>query len=121
MSATSEWVYTNVCTVYPLEGYDDWSNTTTYGTPYLISCTWTADAKAATDDYGKEFVSQQTIYTESKYSGSFVRLPQRDDYIAHGDTAAQTDPLAAGGDKIVTVRDYDMSFFGEDSDYEIMT
>lgn len=121
MSATSEWVYTNVATVWPLGAFDDWTGAQTYGDPYLIACTWTADAKTATNDYGKEFVSQQTIYTESKRNGSAVRLPQRDDYIAHGDMTSQPDPIAAKADKIVTVRDYDMSFFGEDPDYEIMT
>lgn len=121
MSATSEWVYTNFCTVYPLNGYDDWSNSHQYGEPYLIASTWEAEAKTVTDDNGKEFVCQQTIYTESKLNGVLVRLPQRDDYIAHGDTRSQPDPLKASAHKIVAVRSDDMSFFGEDPDYQIMT
>lgn len=121
MSATASWCYTNVITVWPVGDFDDWNDEQKYGDPYLISATWKADAKTVTDDYGKQFVSQQTIYTESKYNDVLVRLPQRDDYVAHGDMTGQADPIAAGADKIIIVHDDDMSFFDEDPDYTIMT
>lgn len=52
MSATANWSYTNVATVYP-RAYDDWNNTWTNGTPYLIDCTWTANNEVAVDANGK--------------------------------------------------------------------
>ncbi|NDJ59447.1 hypothetical protein GWD52_21170 [Enterobacteriaceae bacterium 4M9] len=120
MSATSEWVYTNVATIYPRQ-YDDWSNTWTTGAPYLIDCTWTATSETATDDSGKEFTTNTVFFTELKREGVVVMTPERDWYIATGDTLAQPDPLKAGAKVIRVVTEWDMSFFEEDPDYKILT
>lgn len=121
MSATSEWVYTNVATVWPVGAFDDWTGKQTYGAPYLIACTWEANKEIAIDDTGKEFTTNLIFFTESKYQGAFVRQPARDDYIQKGDSSAQVDPLTAGADKVKAVKEWDMSFFAEDPDYKVMT
>lgn len=121
MSATAAWTYTNVCTVYPKETFDSWSNTTRFGAPYLISATWESSSTVREGDTGSESASQNTIYTESKYSGVAQRLPAKGDYIALGDTTAISDPAEAAAEVIFTVLENDMSFFGEDPDYEVST
>ena len=121
MSATSEWVYTNVATVWPVGAFDDWTGKQTYGAPYLIACTWEANKEIAIDDTGKEFTTNLIFFTESKYQGVFVRQPVRHDYIQKGDSSAQADPVAAGADKVKAVKEWDMSFFGEEPDYKVMT
>lgn len=68
MSATANWSYTNVATVYP-RVYDDWNNTWTNGTPYLIDCTWTANNEVAVDASGKEFTTNLIFFTELKRNG----------------------------------------------------
>lgn len=120
MSATANWSYTNVATVYP-RVYDDWNNTWTNGTPYLIDCTWTANNEVAVDANGKEFTTNLIFFTELKRNGVSSTMPQRDWYIARGDTSALSDPLKAGANVIRAVTDWDMSFFGEDPDYKILT
>lgn len=47
--------------------------------------------------------------------------PLRNDYVSVGDTTAEPDPVKAKGDVIRTVRMWDMSFFGEEPDYKILT
>lgn len=121
MSATAAWTYTNVCTVYPRESDDNWNNTVRYGAPYLINATWEATNTVRDNEFGGENGVQRVVYTECKYNGEFVRAPVQEDYLTLGDTTTQTDPLAAGGDLILTVLENDMSFFGEDPDYEIST
>ncbi|ELS6623304.1 hypothetical protein R5S96_003954 [Salmonella enterica] len=120
MSVTAKWCYTNVATVYP-RVYDDWNNTWTNGTPYLINCTWTANNEVAVDASGKEFTTNLIFFTELKRNGVTANMPQRDWYIARGDTTALSDPLKAGANVIRAVTDWDMSPFGEEPDYKIMT
>ena len=120
MSATANWSYTNVATVYP-RVYDDWNNTWTNGTPYLIDCTWTANNEVAVDGSGKEFTTNLIFFTELKRNGVTATMPQRDWYIARGDTTALSDPLKAGANVIKAVTDWAMSFFGEEPDYKILT
>jgi len=120
VSATANWSYTNVATVYP-RVYDDWNNTWTNGTPYLIDCTWTANNEVAVDGSGKEFTTNLIFFTELKRNGVTATMPQRDWYIARGDTTSQADPLKAGADVIKAVTEWDMSFFEEEPDYKILT
>lgn len=124
MSATAAWTYTNVCTVYPLNGIDGWHGNRTFGTPYLINATWGSDSslsKTSKEDRGEENTYKHTIYTESKYGGVLVRVPVKGDFIALGDTAGNPDPVAAGADEVRRVHQDDMSFFNEDPDYEVIT
>lgn len=122
MSTTANWSYTNVATVYPvIRGGGKWDDTITYGPPYLIDCTWQSSNEVVKDDMGKEFVTNNVFYTELKRNSVDVQKPERGFYIAKGDTTSQSDPRVAGADIIITVKEDDMSFFGEEPDYEIRT
>ena len=122
MSATANWSYTNVATIYEVKtGGGKWGDEITYGTPYLIDCTWQSSNEVVKDDMGKEFVTNNVFYTELKRNGVDVQKPERSFYIAKGDTTSQSDPRVAGADIIITVKEDDMSFFGEEFDYEIRT
>lgn len=122
MSATANWSYTNIATIYPvIHGGGEWGDETTYGPPYLIDCTWQSSNEVVKDDTGKEFVTNNVFFTELKRNGVDVQKPERGFYIAKGDTTYQSDPRVAGADIIITVKEDDMSFFGEDPDYEIRT
>lgn len=118
MSETAAWSYTNVATVYP-RVYDDW-NSTDNRNPYLIDC-WTANNEVAVDASGKEFTTNLIFFTELKRNGIDATMPKRDWYIARGDTTSQADPLKAGANIIKAVTEWDMSPFGEEPDYKILT
>ncbi|HEM8137419.1 hypothetical protein AB6H27_13970 [Providencia huaxiensis] len=122
MSKTAEWVYTNVATVYPVtRGGGRFGDEITYGTPYLIDCTFRGSNEVAKDDFGTEFVTKDLYNTEMKHKGQPVRHPVRGDYIAQEDTTAILDPRLANASQIVVVSKDDMSFFGEEYDYVIRT
>lgn len=120
MSATANWVYTNLATIYP-RTYDDWKSTWVTDAPYLIDCTWEVNQEQAVDDSGVEFTTNLIISTELKHNGVDVRKPLRNDYVVVGDTMNQMDPVTAGGDAIRAVKMWDMSFFDEEPDYKILT
>lgn len=120
MSETANWCYTNVATVYP-RTYDGLTGGWTTGTPYLVDCTWEANNETAVDSSGKEFTTSLIFHTGMKRGGADVTKPERDWYIARGDTTAQADPLKAGANVIKAVTEWDMSFFSEEPDYKIMT
>ncbi|MEX5886325.1 hypothetical protein AB6F64_08285 [Providencia hangzhouensis] len=122
MSATANWSYTALATIYPVtRGGGRYGDEIIYGTPYLIDCTWQSSNEVVKDDMGKEFVTNNVFYTELKRNGADVQSPERGFYIAKGDTTSQSDPRVAGADIIITVKEDDMSFFGEEPDYEIRT
>lgn len=122
MSTTANWSYTALATIYPvIRGGGKWDDTIAYGTPYLIDCTWQSSNEVVKDDMGKEFVTNNVFYTELKRNGVDVQRPERGFYIAKDDTTSQSDPRVAGADIIITVKEDDMSFFGEEPDYEIRT
>lgn len=120
MSKTARWCYTSVATIYP-RVYDDLNSGWTTGTSYLIDCTWTANNETAVDSSGKEFTTNLIFFTELKHNGADVTKPERDWFIARGDTTAQADPLKVGANAIRAVTEWDMSFFSEEPDYKIMT
>lgn len=71
MSAISRWSYTNTATVKPFVSEDGENGGITYGTPYEIACTWTAESKeyreaGAPAGRGIDFVSTFTIFTEDE-------------------------------------------------------
>ncbi|MEY0066791.1 hypothetical protein AB7W80_00400 [Providencia rettgeri] len=122
MSTTANWSYTALATIYPvIRGGGKWDDTITYGTPYLIDCTFRGSNEVAKDDFGTEFVTKDLYNTEMKYQGQPVRHPVRGDYIAQEDTTAILDPRLANASQIVVVSKDDMSFFGEEYDYVIRT
>lgn len=117
MSNTANWSYTNIATVYPHIGYDGENNIDTYDVPYLIKCTWKDEAPNAAgayvDSLGIERVRKTTFYTENN-------LIKQGDFIAKGDKT--TLPIeAANAERVECVLEYDMSVFGEEPDYEVIT
>lgn len=105
MSETANWTYTNTATVKPLISRDSWG-AETWGDPYQIACTWTAESQQMTDAEGKEFVSKNIIFTEDK------RPKYGDMILLNG--SSQFDQIRA-------VTDWDMSFFEEEPDFKLVT
>lgn len=107
MSLISRWSYTNTATVKPFVSEDGENGGITYGTPYEIACTWTAEAKQARDDRGFEFVSAYVIYTEDA-------RPQYRDSILINDPGAPWQEIRAR-------TSWDMSPFNDTPDYKLVT
>lgn len=106
MSETARWVYTNKAQVRPFLGIDMRTGARQYGAAYEIACTWTAESEQQRADDGAEFVSRRTIFTEDP-------RPKFLDLV-----------LVEGGSEWEEVRsktDWDMSFFGENPDYKLVT
>lgn len=126
MSKTANWSYTSIATIYPMV-FDSWKSVwMTSGDPYLVDCTWKAENKIAENkvdvaNVGKELSTLLTFYTEMKRNGEAVMVPKRDWYIATGDMTAISDPVKADARIIRTVTEEDMSPFGEEPDFKIMT
>jgi hypothetical protein len=106
LSATANWSYTNVATVRPFLSIDLMSQETLYGPEYEIACTWAAKSEQARDDNGAEFVSRHMIYTEDS-------RPKYLDMIQFEGSD--------GWEEIRSVTNWDMSFFGEDPDFLLVT
>lgn len=115
MSNTAAWSYTNTAKVKRLIGLDRWKGVAEYDEPYTIDCTWTA---AATEErgaggqsgaMGSEFVSKYEIYTEDP------RPKHLDLILLNGDDEE------TGWQEIRSVTHFDMSSFGEDPDYKLVT
>lgn len=106
MSKTARWSYTNTATVKPLLGFDQWTQQSTYGDEYTIDCTWEAKSEQMRDSEGNEFVTKNIIYTEDsrpKYL-DLIKLNGKDYF-----------------EEIRTVNEFDMSFFNETPDFELVT
>lgn len=69
MSKIARWTYTNTATVKPFLAKDKYGGVT-YGEPYPIKCTWTANGtqgqgvRSATTPMGLQFVVKHMIYCE---------------------------------------------------------
>lgn len=113
MSNTANWSYTQTAQVKPWISYDTKSQDSVYGDPYEIKCTWSARAEQRTSLGGQssaggdEFVSKHFIYTEDK-------RPKALDLILINDPKAQWEEIKA-------IDFYDMSFFGEEPDFTLVT
>lgn len=106
MSTTANWTYTNTATVEPFLDEDLFNGGVTYGEPFEIACTWITKSEQRQDEQGDEFVSRHVIYTEDP------RPKYRDRITLSG---------AATAEVIRAVTGYDMSFFGESPDFELVT
>ncbi|MCO7643264.1 hypothetical protein NJI34_41610 [Pseudomonas sp. S 311-6] len=105
MSNTANWSYTNVATIRPRQGEDEWGNVS-YGPEYTIACTWAAEASQQRDNNGAEFVGRHTIYTED-LRPKFLDLISFDG--------------SNGWEEIRSVTQWDMSPFGETPDVKLIT
>lgn len=105
MSTTANWSYANVATVKPFVSRDDFDGETTYGTEYEIACTFIGKVESRIDDIGNEYISRTVIWTEDE-------RPKRLDLIKlNGESLYH---------EIRNRTRYDMSFFGENDDYELV-
>ena len=105
MSSIARWTYTNTATIRPFEGVNEWGKST-YGTEYEIACTWGTKGTQERRDGGAELVDSDTIYTEDARPKrlDMIKLSGRDDW-----------------QEIRGRVEYDMSFFGDTPDYELVT
>lgn len=106
MSTTANWSYTNTATVRPFLHFDLSTQEAVYGPEYEIACTWVAKGEQVRDNSGAEFVSRHQIFTED-------RRPKYLDLI-HFDGSY-------GWEEIRSVTNWDMSFFGEQPDFLLVT
>lgn len=112
MSATANWSYTNVATVKPRLKMDLKTQQTIYGDEYQIACTWEAknenvrDAGEQGGAQGSEFISRHMIYTEDARP-KYLDLIQFEG--------------SDGWEEIRSRTNWDMSFFGEQPDFLLVT
>lgn len=112
MSNTANWSYTNEATIRPFISIDQMTGETLYGEEYTIACTWEAKHELVragggqSGAQGAEFVSRHMIYTEDK-------RPKYLDMIKFTGSA--------GWEQIRSVTNWDMSFFGEEPDFLLVT
>lgn len=106
MSDTANWSYTNTATIRPFVSIDDWTGQATYGEEYTIACTWTAKSEQQRDARGAEFVSRHQVYTEDKRPKhlDLIKMNGSDEW-----------------EEIRSVTNWDMSFFGEEPDFLLVT
>ena len=77
-----------------------------YGPEFSIACTWTAEAEQQRADDGAEFISRCNIFTEDP-------RPKFLDMIKVADSDLW--------EQVRAKTRWDMSFFGESSDYKLVT
>ncbi|OWI97528.1 hypothetical protein [Pseudomonas aeruginosa] len=112
MSETSRWSYTNTATVRPFLHFDLSTQEAVYGLEYEIACTWTAKSEQMREEGGQsgargaEFVSRHQIFTEDRRP-KYLDLIQFDG--------------SNGWEEIRSVTNWDMSFFGEQPDFLLVT
>jgi len=106
MSSAAGWANRNTATVTPFLGFDQFTQTETWGTPYTIACTWTGQSETvnvtAANGSMQEYQAKNIIWTEDP-------RPNRGDRIqlnAHGQAAQQPQI-------IMDVTEWDASPLGE--------
>lgn len=111
MSSLSSWSYTAAATLWPLLARDGWDGAQTFGTPEVIACDYSGDARTLTDAKGREFVSRQTVYTER------AGIKQGDRILVGISAAA--DPISVGALEVRLVRQHADTFERRADDYEV--
>lgn len=108
MSSIAAWTYVATITIWPVTGFDEYSQPT-YGTPYTLDADWEEGGEMQTDDSGVEFVPASTYYFELALGSS--SLPERGWFVKIGDhTGVSTPPNDA--EKIKKVGGWNMDYFG---------
>lgn len=118
MSTLASWSYTNVATIWPNYGTDEYGRPS-FGAPYTVACTWADTGETQRDEAGVEFVPKSTFWAEFEYGGT---TPLRGDYIAKFDLTGEPDPVAAGASPLRKVTSWDMTPFGNETpDWALFT
>ena len=113
MSASANWSYTAIATLWPLLGRGDWTGQIAYGAPQSFACDYSADAVRMTDSKGIEFTTRQVIYTERADI-------KQGDMVLIGESAVLS-PIAAGAFEVRAItRDAD-TFDRLADDFKIAT
>lgn len=106
MSSAARWANRNTAVVTPFEGFDQFTQTETWGEPYTIACTWTGQSESvnitAANGNVIEYQAKNIIWTEDP-------RPKRGDRIqlnAHGQAAQQPQIIQ-------DVTEWDASALGE--------
>lgn len=119
MSKIARFSYKNVCTIYPVT-HNEWDNTITYGTPYLIDCAWSRTDGTAIDENGNETTDSLVVFTEMMRNLVPQPVPKKGDKIATGDVIDEPDGLLQA-DTITGVVTWEMDVFNDTPDYKIFT
>ena len=86
-------------TIWPIASKDKWG-TTTYGTPYLLKCTFArGSSRQYNDASGVKYIPKSIYWYES--NGTF---PNLNDKIALGSHLTVTDPLTVSGVELIKNR-----------------
>lgn len=113
MTAIARWSYTQPCTIWLLTGKDKYGKPT-FDAPVSIMCDYGFDKNNSTDAKGNEIVQKNTFWTE--YQEAKIG-----DYIMIG-TITNPDPLAAGANQILNVKNYGSTFDRSDlPDFALIT
>jgi hypothetical protein len=113
MALMSAWYFTELATIYPYTGVDDWNGGVTYGTPYLIACGREGASRQSRDQDGAEFVTRDVYYTGDN-------RPKFLDRIATGDTTEVAWDIAQAAE-IRKVAYHGMGALGYDAEFDLET
>lgn len=105
MSKIARWSYKNTATVKPFISRDGWGEAT-YGEPYQIKCTWTAESEQATSPAGLAFVSAHAIFCEDTRP-KYLDLVQLNGHVDWEEIKSRTE--------------WDASMFKDVPDYKLLT
>lgn len=89
MSSLASWSYRAAATIWPMTGRDPYGQPT-YGTPYVIACSWEEGGDTKTDANGNEFVPRSTYYFEAPRNDASI--PELGWFIAVGDMTSNATP-----------------------------
>lgn len=113
MTEIARFSYTHPCTIWHLTGKDKYGKPT-FSDPESIMCDYGFDKNTNTDAKGNEIVQKNTFWTEHQDG-------RVGDYIMLG-KISRTDPLAAGANQILNVKNYGSTFDPTDlPDFALVT
>jgi hypothetical protein len=112
MSSAASWSYTSKATLWAAGARDAWGGAQTFAAPVVIACDYKATSELRRDANGEEFTSRLVIYTEATAKpGDFILIGE----------STNTNPIAAGAEKVRSVGRYADTFENIAEDFEIVT
>ena len=114
MSATANWSYTAIATIWrKLEGTDEYGDPLGYALPEQIMVDYEGGLSKRIGSLGAEIVVKNTVWTE-------FALADAGDYLLIG-ASAEVDPVVAGADEVRQVIRYADTFDRMADDFAIIT
>lgn len=114
MSATANWSYTALATIWKKDGPPDEYGKQKWLAPIPIMCDYGGDATARLGDIGLEFVVKNTFWTE-------YATAKRGDYIMIGASMAPDPTKVSGADEVRHIIRYADTFDRIADDWAIIT